>query len=235
MAFEPINVSSQDPNPFYGSLLDSEGLPSQILCRMSDSLFFYLDKYCPVNPGSGYIEPDKVFWREIAVGEDMDIVKTGFLLSGGLIRKLKMQNRLDSNRQPLLDRRGYLHVIVFEIKSNPDDAFNDWNRLCSTLKLVDPLTGLLFPTPIPRSAFPEKEDTKLHAIYEQWRNGMISRIEAANTPQTSQTQSQTSSNTPALNAQEYRKALKEKEKSILRTQLMSAGIRTAMNIFNNNI
>lgn len=58
------------------SLVDQAGYPSEILCRMTDGLFFYLNHNCPQSKGTQLIEPEKIFWENVALGHDADVVNT---------------------------------------------------------------------------------------------------------------------------------------------------------------
>ncbi|GJJ06979.1 hypothetical protein Clacol_001177 [Clathrus columnatus] len=210
----PLN-QGQDLETFYRALLDPAGLPSQIFCRMSDAWFFYLDKNCPINPESGYIETEKLLWRTIAVGEKMDMTIASAVNLGSL--------------------RGFLHILVLEIQLDPEVAHKDWNRILNMFKLVDPMTGLHFPTPIPRSAFPAQKNEKLHAIHQQWQNDERTRLQADTTstqPQPPVASGSGPVSTP-VQLREYQQALQDEEGLVLRSQIMAARHRTRMRIIDN--
>lgn len=78
--------------------------------------------------------------------------------------------RMSSNggQIAVLDRRGWLHISVFEAKAEPEDCWRNWSKLISLFSLVDPATSRLFPSPLPRSALPTLPDATLHAVYKGW-------------------------------------------------------------------
>jgi hypothetical protein len=122
----------------------SSGRPSEVLSRMSDALFTFLDQNVeiPQLRGTGYIEPLKYGWLHRRLAIDPVSVRL-FLLVVPCIPYGFFQCRiLEENIQtyynmssipyhvvvingiptPILDRRGFLHMIVFDIRATPDDS-----------------------------------------------------------------------------------------------------------------
>ena len=56
------------------SLIHASNHPSEILCRMSDALFFHLNQHCNQFRGTMLIEPAKLTWLNIAIGYDPQVV-----------------------------------------------------------------------------------------------------------------------------------------------------------------
>ncbi|KAF8520801.1 hypothetical protein BU17DRAFT_88707 [Hysterangium stoloniferum] len=165
--------AGQDPVQFYDSLIDQLGHPSQVLCRMSDALFFYLDKNCPQHRNSQVIEPEKIFWHSISLGHEADVSEAVVQNLSALYDPAVIPYSLNSARAPVLDRRGYLHLCVFEIRANPEECHPYWNKILNIFKLLDPLTNLPFPTPIPRTAFPFYPNPDLKRVFVAWQTNAV--------------------------------------------------------------
>lgn len=82
---------------------------------------------------------------------------------------------------PAVDRRGWLHMAVFEARATPQDNHQHWNKAVSLFGLIDPATNTPFPTPIPRSALPSFADAELQARYTQWQMTAIVAAQRAQT------------------------------------------------------
>ncbi|KIJ57206.1 hypothetical protein M422DRAFT_40710 [Sphaerobolus stellatus SS14] len=160
----------QDTSQFYGQLMDSFGQPSAILCRMADAAFFYIDAHCPRSKGTGVMEPEKLFWDTAIINGHLDIEKLRALYNdiGALYDSASIPYTLDASKSPVLDRRGFLHLCVFELKADPDETHKAWNKKFNFQKLIDPMTNRPFPTPILRSAFPAFKESSAHSVVTSW-------------------------------------------------------------------
>ncbi|GJJ06968.1 hypothetical protein Clacol_001165 [Clathrus columnatus] len=140
--YVPVQFSEdnggQDPTIFYG--------------RMSDALFFYIDHNCPQSRGTRLIEPEKIFWENVALGHDPDV-----------------RPQFNDTKTPVLDRRGYIRFRVFEVRANPEECHQ-------VFKLRDPVTNLPFPTPIPRFAFPPYPDYERRNTFINWQTKAIADL-----------------------------------------------------------
>ncbi|GJJ06973.1 hypothetical protein Clacol_001171 [Clathrus columnatus] len=174
--YVPVQFSEdnggQDPTIFYGSLIDQAGYPSEILCRMSDALFFYVDHNCPQSRGTRLIEPEKIFWENVALGHDLDVSEVvarqvSLLYDNAGIPYTRPQ--FNDTKSPVLDRRGYIRFRVFEIRANPEECHQ-------VFKLRDPVTNLPFPTPIPRFAFPPYPDYERRNTFINWQTKAIADL-----------------------------------------------------------
>ena len=74
---------------------------------------------------------------------------------------------------PVVDRRGWLHMSVFEARASPEESHQHWNKAVTLFTLIDPKTNTPFPTPIPRSSFPPYADVQLSSLYTSWRTQAI--------------------------------------------------------------
>lgn len=74
-----------------------------------------------------------------------------------------------SGSTPVLDRRGWLHLAVFEARAAPEEAHRHWNKALTLFSFTDPSTRRPFPTPLPRSALPAFADPGWRALYTRWR------------------------------------------------------------------
>lgn len=93
------------------------------------------------------------------------------------------------------------------------------------------MTGLHFPTPVPRYAFPSEKNVHLNAAFEEWKKSAVARMQA--TEKQAQPQTQQSASTQERNFQQLQQALRDQERFVLRSQIMASGHRTRMNIINN--
>jgi len=56
------------------SLIDASNHPSEIFCRMADALFFHMDQHCNQFSATQHIEPAKIAWLRVALGQDRELV-----------------------------------------------------------------------------------------------------------------------------------------------------------------
>ncbi|KAF8517360.1 hypothetical protein BU17DRAFT_91799 [Hysterangium stoloniferum] len=194
--YTPIVYDVEDTQKFYGSLIDENGHPSKIMCRMSDALFFYVNNNCPRTDlrGTQFIEPSKLLWLVTAPENDvfdlvslftstsasvamsLPVVLKLFLQGPNAVRNLSMiydaasiPYSLNTSRLPVLDRRGFFHWTTFEVRANPDESHPFWNKMMNIFKLVDPLTNIAFPTPLVRSNFPAASVPALDNLRKAWQ------------------------------------------------------------------
>ncbi|EKM53842.1 uncharacterized protein PHACADRAFT_260391 [Phanerochaete carnosa HHB-10118-sp] len=80
---------------------------------------------------------------------------------------------------PVLDRRGWLRLAVFEARAAPEEAHRHWNKVLALFALTDPSTRTPFPTPLPRSALPAFADPSWRAVYVRWRMQAIAAASRA--------------------------------------------------------
>ena len=106
----------------------------------------------------------------------------------------------------IMDRRAWLHSVVFEARAAPEDSHRvrfvlyprsllrysrssqHWSRAISMFNLHDPATYLPFPTPFPRTALPLMADFQLSSAYTNWRTMAVTKA----------TQMQIQANTAAI-------------------------------------
>ncbi|KDQ57986.1 hypothetical protein JAAARDRAFT_253436 [Jaapia argillacea MUCL 33604] len=166
---------------FYGQLLDQANRPTQVLSRLADALFFYMDQCCDIVQlrGTQHIEPQKYVWMLKKLGTDksladpMEYLLRSYYDAGAIPYKVVVVNGVQI---PVVDRRGWLHVAVFDIRSNPDEALRHWTKCINTLPLLDPATTQRFPAPIPRSAFPRAADFYCSQAVLTWRSRGIAEV-----------------------------------------------------------
>ncbi|KDQ57985.1 hypothetical protein JAAARDRAFT_193470 [Jaapia argillacea MUCL 33604] len=159
---------------FYGSLIDANGRPSQILARLADALFFYMDQCCDVVQlrGTKKIEPAKISWLALKMGEDQasadatEELLQSYYDAGSIPYTIGVVN---GRQVPVLDRRGFLHMVVYDSRAIPVEEHKYWSKVLNMFRLTDPATRQPFPTPIPRSAFPISPDMTLSLSYNNWR------------------------------------------------------------------
>jgi len=155
--YNPTEYSAGDPH-FWGQLLDTQGNPSEILCRFADALFFHVDANANVPyRNTGFIEPMKWAWLSTSVGNDAAL--SSYIANSELSSlydlgsvPYKLIPIPNAPSIPVLDRRAWLHLIVWEFKAVPDDAFRGVNKELAAFNLRDPLTNIPFPFPMPTSA-----------------------------------------------------------------------------------
>lgn len=56
------------------SLIDATNHPSEIFCRMADALFFHMDRCCNQFRDTRHIEPAKIAWLGVILGQDAGLV-----------------------------------------------------------------------------------------------------------------------------------------------------------------
>ncbi|PSS00878.1 hypothetical protein PHLCEN_2v4105 [Hermanssonia centrifuga] len=152
---------------------------------MADALFFYLDQNCsvPVLRGTGFIEPAKYVWMEMMTGATQEAAQIVEAFLESYYRMANIPYRVvvsQSGEQiPVLDRKAWLHLHVFDAKSDPDQGHKDFLNYIRLFNLKDPLTNQPFPTPLPRSSFPLLADQTLRANVENWKVQAITAIAQA--------------------------------------------------------
>ncbi|KAI0345472.1 hypothetical protein BDW22DRAFT_1426168 [Trametopsis cervina] len=181
--------SSSGTRSSYGSLLDrSSGRPSPLFVRLADALFFALDSRCDV-PGmrnTDMIEPAKGAWMNFMIyGSQREAqVLQEYIPTLYSAANIPVRNvLLPSGEQiPVLDRRGFLHLCVFEVKASPEAAWKFWNEIIALFDLVDPssASGRTFPLPVPREAFPTSPYSQQSRVYEKWRDDVIQDLTRRN-------------------------------------------------------
>lgn len=146
----------------YHRLIDrSTNRPSDVLCRLVDALFFYLDSNCDVPglKGTQHIEPAKFGWLHKTLGATPDDVRRllvqtlrlthiflnlqidkAEMASGDLWAKASIPHRIvnvNGQMTPILDRRGFLHLAVFAIRASPSET-HQVRPLCPLFNLLHP-------------------------------------------------------------------------------------------------
>lgn len=202
-------------------LLGADWTPTDVLCRMVDALFFYVDQHCDVPglKGTGVIEPAKYVWLMLMMGATQEAVCTRFDRSalnlpttcasvpqGALVLDF-IQSYYDLGQVPydmvtsrigtqtaVLDRRGWLHLHVFNARSDPSEAYKvstiynilfirlrylrvqDWACSIAQFGLQDPATGRALPLPLPRSCLPSFADPQLGRAVHDWKVQAVTSI-----------------------------------------------------------
>lgn len=185
--YSPTTYESPTPggsvSSFYGSLIDDYGHPSQLFCRMSDALFFYIDQNSePANlRRTGLIEPEKMKWYNVVIhGEtpedfqlyiDADGLRDYYAFSAPSYQTMNIRGR----PTPVLNRSSWLQMSVFGARACPDEMKDALEKVITRFRLVDPLTHQPFPLPIPRSALPSSADPTLANELQRHREGLLTR------------------------------------------------------------
>ncbi|GJE97897.1 hypothetical protein PsYK624_141190 [Phanerochaete sordida] len=174
MAYQPTSygtsVPSHSVDAFYGSLLDTNGRPSEVFSRMADAFFFWLDANCdiPGLRGTGVVEPAKYAWMSARMGARPESVALLPYVLPSLYTVASIPHTLRGTT-PVLERRGWLHLVVFELRAAPTDAHRHWSTAVLRFGLCDPRTQAPFPSPLPRAAFPLVPDPHWQALYVRWQ------------------------------------------------------------------
>ncbi|GJE97896.1 hypothetical protein PsYK624_141180 [Phanerochaete sordida] len=182
VSFDSPHPSGLTPEQFYGSLIDSSARPTEILSRMSDASFFWLDQSCdiPGLRGTGVVEPAKYGWLMSKLGtapEECSAVEQcleSFYTTAAIPFRYVQTPR---GQVPVVDRRGWLHLEVWEARAMPQEAFETWTKILARMPLVDPATGAPFPTPFPRGALPLAPEPTLQAQYLAWQTQCVTTIQ----------------------------------------------------------
>lgn len=148
---------------------------------MSDASFFWLDQSCdiPGLRGTGVVEPAKYGWLMGKLGstpEECQLVQQ-YLASFYTTASIPFRYvQTPQGQIPVVDRRGWLHLAVYEARATPQEAFETWTKSLARFPLADPATGAPFPTPFPRGALPAVADPNLYASYLGWRTQTVAAI-----------------------------------------------------------
>jgi len=171
--FQPaVNVD------FWGNLLDQGWMPSELFCRLADSIFFYLDANAKASyPNSGWIEPDKYMWWSIYVQTvTQEAAVTDYVVkhamgglydSGGIPYQVVTVN--DGSTMPILDRSAFLHSLISSAKVDPAKFLQKLNKSIPTFNLIDPATNQPFLGPIPVTAIPMTCDFNAQSAFKGWQ------------------------------------------------------------------
>jgi len=163
---------------FWGILLDEEWMPSQLFCRLSDSIFFYLDANAQASyQNSGFIEPDKNMWwstylqtvqQEKAVTDYVVKHAMGTLYDAASV-PYQVITLNDGSTMPVLDRSAFLHSLVASAKTDPAKFLQKLNTSIINFNLIDPATNQPFPGPIPATAMPMVCDWVAQSAFRNWQ------------------------------------------------------------------
>ncbi|KIP05120.1 hypothetical protein PHLGIDRAFT_36580 [Phlebiopsis gigantea 11061_1 CR5-6] len=181
--YTPVNydtphASGFTPEQFYGSLIDTNNRPTEVFSRLADAFFFWIDQNCdiPGLRGTGVIEPAKYAWMSSKMGAAPDAcqIVQQFLPSFYDMASIPHRYVQTQNGQvPIVDRRGWLHLSVFEARASPEESHQHWNKALALFTLIDPMTNTPFPSPVPRAALPAYADPTLSSLYSSWRTQAI--------------------------------------------------------------
>ncbi|EKM53841.1 uncharacterized protein PHACADRAFT_211478 [Phanerochaete carnosa HHB-10118-sp] len=116
------------PEQFYGSLIDTSGRPTAIFSRVADAFFFWLDQSCDIHGlrGTGMIEPAKYGWMMGKLGStpEAPYMLSFYTTTGIPFRYIQTPQ----GQVPVVDRRGWLHMVVFEAKATPQESYQHWAK-----------------------------------------------------------------------------------------------------------
>jgi len=153
-------------------------MPSELFCRLSDSIFFYLDANAQASyQNSGYIEPDKnMWWSTHLQTVQLDKAVTDYVAKhamGGLYDAVSVPYQVvtlnDGSTMPVLDRPAFLHSLVASAKTDPAKFLQKLNQSIINFNLIDPATNQSFPGPIPATAMPMVCDWVAQSAFRNWQ------------------------------------------------------------------
>jgi len=153
-------------------------MPSELFCRLSDSVFFYLDANAQASyQNSGYIEPDKnMWWSTYLQTVQQDKAVTDYVVKhamGSLYDTASVPYEVvtleDGSTMPVLDRSAFLHSLVASAKTDPPKFLQKLNKSIINFNLVDPATNQPFPGPIPATAMPMVCDWVAQSAFRNWQ------------------------------------------------------------------
>lgn len=202
VAFDSPYSGGYPPEQFYGSLIDAGGRPSEVFSRLADSFFFWLDQSCDI-PGlrnTGLIEPAKYAWMLVKMGDTPETAQLVQQYLSSFYETASIPHsyaRTPQGQVPVIDRRGWLHMAVFEARATPQESHTHWTKSLTLWALVDPTTGTPFPTPLPRSALPTYADPRLSQTYATWRAQVALAVQRARSD--AMVQSITNASKPSFN------------------------------------
>jgi hypothetical protein len=121
------------------------GRPTEVFCRMADALFFYIDRNVeiPHFRMTQHIEPAKYGWFTLRLGMDANNVSEYASPLFKVVSEFSYQSQivqdnlqsfydaagipyrivtLNGAHTPIIDRRGFLHMVVFEARAAPEEA-----------------------------------------------------------------------------------------------------------------
>ncbi|KAI0345473.1 hypothetical protein BDW22DRAFT_1426169 [Trametopsis cervina] len=193
----PQPPPQQDPASYYGTFIDpTSARPTALFIRLSDALFFVLDAQCDV-PGmrsTGHIEPAKYAWMHMRMNNNLEEAQRlqEYLPDLYRIAKIpvKQVSAPNGGTTSSLERRGFLHLNVFDAMVDPQEAFSSWTKILHLFSLIDPATSRPFPQPLPRSAFPPHANPYKTCLYDDWQAAVLRDVkrkrELAKAPQQQQ-------------------------------------------------
>ncbi|EIN12205.1 hypothetical protein PUNSTDRAFT_49504 [Punctularia strigosozonata HHB-11173 SS5] len=165
---------------YWGLLMDN-GRPTELMIRLCDSLFMFIDRNCSQAElrGTQRLEPAKYMWLMTALGappgtaEAVCISLQSFYDMAAVPYQFVPVPGSSGSPVPVLDARGFLHMAVFEARADPDASHRHFQKALNVFGLVDPATNARFPAPIPRSAFPYMPEWQLKNAYTAWQTQAI--------------------------------------------------------------
>ncbi|KZT38415.1 hypothetical protein SISSUDRAFT_1047112 [Sistotremastrum suecicum HHB10207 ss-3] len=181
--YTPVEYGS-DGSDFWGNLLDYQNRPTPVFCRLVDSLFFLMDQNADQHRGTQHIEPTKYLWLWLRLGvlneNQIAAVDLGDLQNfydlGSIPYVMGDIGTTGGKQVPVLDRRGFLHLCVYEARASPEDTHKHWTKVLATFGLVDPQTQQPFPLPLPRASFPMYADAGLVFGYKRFWSTFITNV-----------------------------------------------------------
>ncbi|KIJ53556.1 hypothetical protein M422DRAFT_241794 [Sphaerobolus stellatus SS14] len=234
--YTPIrfDMPSQEVNTveFYRELINENGHPSEIFCRLSDSIFFYIQANCPEHRGTNVIEPAKIAWyTTILTGFPRENANIMVSYLPSLYCKANVPHMYDSTGQPTLDRHGFLHYLVHTVRTDPESEHAAVEKAIRLFRLQDPMTGLPFPLPVPRLALPTTPDPGSAKIMETWVAEMRADVQRKRVNQAGNPQVQSNVATGSANQAIISQMHQTDEAFMLAARLEESRYRNAMSIF----
>ncbi|KIJ35667.1 hypothetical protein M422DRAFT_262068 [Sphaerobolus stellatus SS14] len=231
-----FNTPSQEINTveFYGELINENGHPSEIFCRLSDSIFFYIQANCPEHRDTNVIEPAKIAWYTTTLtGSPRE--NTNILVSylSSLYSKANIPHMYNSAGQPTLDRRGFLYYLVQSARTDPESEHASVEKVIRLFRLLDPMTGFPFPLPVPRSALPATPDPRCANIMETWVAALRADIQRKRAGQVLNPQGQSNVTSGNANQAVISQMHRNEEAFMLAARLEESRHRNAMYAIDN--
>ncbi|KAF8287355.1 hypothetical protein DL93DRAFT_2174372 [Clavulina sp. PMI_390] len=162
--FTPPNFNGRQPPHQFPAILDNKWNPSPTFCHIADAIFIHLDQNYGLSSqrNSGRLEFQKILdLQNLLVGAG-EIAKAPYVFWARLYHELwvaegvghSMIEDTDGLKHPVFDRSQWIGKCVRDWKCNPNAQHEAWNVIIAMFHLKDPVTGVPFPSPLPRGVAP---------------------------------------------------------------------------------
>ncbi|KAF8331503.1 uncharacterized protein EI90DRAFT_1027965 [Cantharellus anzutake] len=178
--YTPVQFNYAPAADLYGTLLDDGWYPSEQFCRLTDAIFFYLDRNADSpNKNSGWIEPEKNLWWSqtmgtIPISPEQNRYIAQYAMASlystlGIPFHTVESKKTSKGPRPRLDRQGFLYSVISGFKVNPAMCLQKVNNSITRWGLHDPATNQPFPGPIPPSAVPSQWHWQSRSAFQSWQ------------------------------------------------------------------